>query len=136
MNRRELLRTGAALGTGGLVSVAGCTAPSDGSALREGFEDGLGDWRRDAAIGPEVDVEEFEWTVDVATEQATEGDRSLRIFNEGDYDDGTTWAEHSVPVEPGRAYTAEVTAQFWSESESFNTLRDAVFRLGPDPPEA
>lgn len=135
MNRRDLLQTGAAVGIGGLATIAGCTAPSDGSAFREGFEDGLGDWRSDAAIGPEVNVEEFEWTIDVSTDQAAEGDRSLRIFNEGDYDDGTAWAAHSVDVEPGGAYTAEVTAQFWSESESFNTLRDAVMRLGPDPPE-
>ncbi|PSP82412.1 hypothetical protein BRC83_08895 [Halobacteriales archaeon QS_1_68_17] len=30
------------------------------------------------------------------------GDRSLRIWNEGDYDDGVTWGVHPVAVEPGR----------------------------------
>ncbi|WP_152041923.1 hypothetical protein [Salinigranum salinum] len=135
MNRREVLRTGATIGLGGLGCLAGCTAPTAGSAFREGFEGGLGDWTSDAAIGPEVDVAEFEWTVVVSDEQAAEGDRSLRIFTEGDYDDGTAWAVHPVAVDPGRAYTAEVSAEIWSESESFNTLRDAVMRLGPSPPE-
>ena len=132
MNRRDLLRRGVALG---VVAVAGCTAPTDGAAFREGFEGGMGDWTADAAIGPEVDLVDFEWTVDVSTARASEGERSLRIFNEGDYDDGTTWVVHPVTVEAGRAYTARVRAAFWSESESFNTLRDAVMRLGPERPE-
>ena len=132
MNRREMLRRGAAVSVG---VMAGCTAPSAGSGFSEGFEAGLVDWTTGAAIGPEVDLSEFEWEVGVSTEQASEGERSLRLFNEGDYDDGTSWAVHSLPVTPGRAYTARVSAQFWSESESFNTLRDAVMRLGPEPPE-
>ena len=135
MRRRDALRAGALVGAGGVAGLAGCTAPTGGRAFREGFEDGLADWTADAAIGPEVDVADFEWTVAVSGEQAAAGDRSLRVFTEGDHDDGTTWAVHPVAVEPGRAYDAAVTAQFWSESESFNTLRDAVVRLGPEPPE-
>jgi hypothetical protein len=138
MHRRDVLRAGGATLAGGLPVLAGCTAPTGEAAFREGFESGLGAWTGDAAIGPEVDLAEFEWRVDVSDERAARGDRSLRVFNEGDYDDGTTWAvrEVDVGVEAGRAYTIEVTAGFWSESESFNTLRDAVMRLGPDPPEA
>jgi hypothetical protein len=134
MRRRRVLRAVAVAGTAG---VAGCRAGRTGTdrpAFREGFEDGLGDWTADAAIGPEVDSAEFEWTVDVSDEEAAAGERSLRIRNEGDHDDGTTWATHPVSVDPGRAYTATVRARFWSESESFNTIRDAVARLGPDPP--
>jgi hypothetical protein len=135
MRRRDALRAGALVGVGGVAGLAGCTAPSGDRAFREGFEDGMDDWATGAAIGPEVDVADFEWTVEVSGEQAAAGERSLRVFNEGDYDDGTSWAVHPVDVEPGRAYDAAVTAQFWSESESFNTLRDAVVRLGPEPPE-
>jgi len=131
MDRRTLLRRGVAAGLG---SVVGCVGPSDDVAFSEGFEDGMGDWTADAAIGPEVDVSAFEWEIDVSTARASEGERSLRVFNEGDYDDGTTWALHPVPVESGRAHTASVRAAFWSESESFNTLRDAVMRLGPERP--
>jgi len=132
MHRRDLLRTGAAVAA---TAVAGCLGDSRGPTFEEGFEDGLGEWGRDAAIGPEVDLPDFEWRIEVSGEQAHDGERSLSIFNEGDYDDGTCWAVRPISVDPGR-YTATVTVEFWSESESFNTLRDAVVRLGPEPPQA
>jgi hypothetical protein len=132
MLRRELLRIGAAAGA---LTVAGCPSSSSDPAFEEGFEDGLGDWETGAAIGPEVELEEFEWEFGVSGAEAASGDRSLRIWNEGDYDDGVTWGVHPVSVESGETYDVAVTAQFWSESESFNTLRDAVMRLGPEPPE-
>ncbi len=118
------------------MAVAGCSGGADGPAFEEGFEDGLGDWESGAAIGPEVELEDFEWEFGVSGAEAASGERSLRIWNEGDHDDGVTWGVHPVPVEPGRAYEVTVTARFWSESESFNTLRDAVMRLGPQPPDA
>ncbi|MCD2199619.1 hypothetical protein LPA44_06885 [Halobacterium sp. KA-4] len=136
MRRRDVLRTGAAAGIAGL---AGCVVPGDDddddAEFTESFEDGLGDWETGAAIGPEVDLAEFEWEVDVSDAQAATGDQSLRVWNEGDYDDGVTWAVHPVPVERGQAYEIEVEGQFWSESESFNTIRHAVMRLAPEPPE-
>jgi hypothetical protein len=96
----------------------------------------MGQWTTGAAIGPEVPLDEFEWEVTVSESEAAAGQRSLRIWNEGDYDDGVSWGVHSVPVESGRAYEASVSAEIWSESESFNTLRDAVMRLGREPPDA
>jgi len=132
MFRRDVLRAGAITGA---ATIAGCMGGSSGPAFEEGFEDGLGDWESAAAIGPEVELSEFEWEFGVSGEEAASGDRSLRIWNEGDYDDGVTWGVHPVPIESGQAYQITVTAQFWSESESFNTLRDAVVRLGPEPPE-
>ena len=137
MNRRDVLRAGAVAGIAGL---AGCVVPGGDddadSAFAESFEDGLGDWETGAAIGPEVDLAEFEWEVGVSDAQAVVGDQSLQVWNEGSYDDGVTWAVHPVSVESGRAYEVEVAGQFWSESESFNTIRDAVMRLGPEPPAA
>ena len=124
------------LAGGAAAALGGCLDAADAPAFAEGFEDGLGDWTAGAAIGPEVDLEDFEWTVEVSDAEAAEGTRSLRIWNEGDYDDGVTWAVHPVAVEPGRAYEVTVRAQLWSESESFNTLRDVVLRLGPAPPAA
>jgi len=132
MHRRDVLRTATAVG---ITGVAGCMVGSTDPAFREGFEEGLGEWESDAAIGPEVELEEFEWEFGVSETEAAAGERSLRIWNEGDYDDGVTWGVNPIPVDPGRAYRATVSAQFWSESESFNTLRDAVMRLGPEPPE-
>lgn len=130
MLRRDVLRTGAAVGFAGF---AGCTGGTDGPDFTDGFEDGIGEWESDAAIGPEVDVENFQWEFDVSNAEAVEGDRSLRVWNEGDHDDGVTWGVRPVSIESGQAYQVEATGQFWSESESFNTIRHAVMRLGPDP---
>lgn len=132
MQRRDVLRAGAGAVAAG-VAVAGCTGRDDGPDFTEGFEDGLGDWEPAATIGPEVDLADFEWEVDVSESEAAEGERSLRVWNEGDYDDGVAWASHTIPVESGRAYRIEASGQFWSESESFNTIRHAVMRLGPEP---
>ncbi|WP_050032445.1 hypothetical protein [Halorubrum halophilum] len=127
MRRRGLLRRSA--------GVAGCTGGSDDPAFEEGFEEDIGDWTFGAAIGPEVDIDEFDWEASFSEEEAASGERSLRIWNQGDYDDGVTWATHPIAIESGNAYRIEVTGQFWSESESFNTIRHALMRLGPEPPE-
>jgi hypothetical protein len=126
-----MLRAGAAAGA---VAVTGCLGRSSETAFEEGFEDGLADWESGAAIGREVELEEFEWEFGVSNSEAASGEQSLRIWNEGDYDDGVTWGVHPVSVEPGQSYDIAVSAQLWSESESFNTIRNVVMRLGPDPP--
>lgn len=121
---------------GGLALGSGCLGYQGGDlVLDEGFEDGLGEWEVGAAIGPEVPLEEFEREAVVSTEQAAAGERSLRLFTEGSYDDGVVWVTHGVPVEPGQAYDATVSLQAWSDSESFNTRRDVLARLGRERPE-
>jgi hypothetical protein len=129
MRRRDILRAGTGIAVTG---IAGCASQPDSPDFTEGFENGLGDWETDAAIGPEVDIEDFNWEAGVSEEEAASGDRSLRVWNQGDYDDGVTWATHPIPIEPGQAYRIEATGQFWSDSESFNTIRHAMMRLGPD----
>jgi len=122
---------------GGIALGSGCVGFQGGSvAFENGFEDGLGDWTVDAAIGPEVPLSEFDREATVSADQAAEGERSLRLDTEGDHDDGVLWVTHEVPVEPGQAYDATVSLQAWSESESFNSLRDVVARLGPEPPDS
>jgi hypothetical protein len=133
VHRRKLLAVGSITAASG---VAGCADRQTASDFVEGFEDGIGEWESGAAIGPEVDLAEFEWELDVSNEQAAEGERSLRIWNEGDYDDGVTWGVHPISVDPGTAYQITVSAQWWSESESFNTIRNVLMRLGPEPPSA
>jgi hypothetical protein len=145
MRRRDVLRIGGGIGVAGLAGCLGQapenesddTQPngSDDMGLQEGFEEGLGEWESAASIGPEVELPEFEWEVELSETEAAAGDRSVRIWNEGRYDDGTTWIVHPVAVEPGRAYHATVSAQFWSQSKSFNQIRTAVMRLGAEPPE-
>ncbi len=139
MHRREALRICGGIGVAGL---AGCLGGQSGTesnepselGLHETFENGLEGWEAGASIGPEVDTEAFEWEVELSDAEATRGDRSVRIWNEGRYDDGTTWVDHPVEVESGQAYSVTVSAQFWSPGESFNHVRSAVMRLGPESP--
>lgn len=137
MHRRTVLRKGTlGLAAGGVAGLGGCSVAEGDPRFSEGFEAGADGWETGAHIGPEEDVADFEWEIGVSGEQAATGEQSLRLFTEGDHDDGTCWAVHSVPVESGAAVEATVTASFWSESESFNVLRNAVVRLGPEPPES
>ena len=83
-HRRDALRAGLALGT---TALAGCTfGYGSDTGLDESFE-GTFDWEPTAHIGPEVALDEFEWDVAPTDERAHSGERSLRVFTEGDYDD-------------------------------------------------
>jgi len=131
LSRRDALKAGAGLG---LVGAAGClSAPAPEPLFEESFEDGL-DWETAAHIGPEEDLSDFEWAIERSDEQAVDGDWSLEIVTEGDHDDGTAWA--TTEVDPGDTDAFEVTFSAWSESESFNILRNAVAYLGPEAPES
>lgn len=129
MHRRDVLKI-----CGGGNGLAGCLAQSGETTFTEGFENGIGDWQGGAAIGPEVDLADFEWEIGVDDTEAVEGEHSLRVWNEGRHDDGTTWAIHPIPIESGRVYDVRVMAEYWSPGESFNLIRSAVMYLGPDPP--
>ncbi len=135
-SRRDALRAGAAVGLG--TALAGCTVPDrdgdDEALLRDGFEAGLGGWLPNAHIGPEQDVEDFEWEIRRSNERAASGDWSLEVFTEGDHDDGTAWV--TAELSPGDAEAFEVSFEAWSESESFNVLRHVVSYLGPEAPTA
>ncbi|MFW6448379.1 MAG: hypothetical protein ACOC0X_02430, partial [Halobacteriota archaeon] len=102
----------------------------------DGQEDPLADWETEAHIGPEVDLDAFEWSIESTDERAKSGERSVSIFTEGKYDDGTAWLVRAIDVEPGYAYEAEASVYAWSDSESFNELRKLVSYLGPERPES
>ncbi|MFW5938969.1 MAG: hypothetical protein ACOCSD_02620 [Halolamina sp.] len=136
--RRDAIRAGAAVGLG--TALAGCTVPGgndggdggDEALLTEGFEEGLGRWVPNAHIGPEEDVDDFEWEILRSNERAASGDWSLSVFTEGDHDDGTAWV--TTEISPDDAEAFEVSFEAWSESESFNVLRNVVASLGPEAP--
>ncbi|WP_224448162.1 hypothetical protein [Haloprofundus salilacus] len=138
LSRRDALQTSSLAIAGGLP-LAGCLrAPTngepDGPLVDEGFESPLDGWKTRAAIGSEVSVDEFEWTVERSDERADGGDWSLRIFTEGDHDDGVAWAVRPVELDAERTETFRVSVNAWSESESFNTLRNLTLYLGPEEP--
>lgn len=118
----------------GGLAIAGCVSDrTDEAVLTESFESALDGWDTRASIGPEVDVEDFHWEIERSNEQAYDGDQSLRIFTEGTYDDGTAWITRPLDLPDADTYTVEVQA--WSESESFNHLRDLVMVLAPESPD-
>jgi hypothetical protein len=130
--RRRFLRSGVAAAA---VGLAGCrTATGDDPLLTEGFESGMDGWRTHSHIGPEEEQSAFEWEIARSQTQAAAGEWSLEVFTEGDHDDGTAWATTELAV-PGGASSFSASVSAWSESESFNTLRNLVVSLGPDPPE-
>lgn len=143
LSRRDALRSGVAgaASLAGITSLAGCAkppsekptpAPSE-PLVEESFEDGLEPWSTRGNAGPEVPKGEFEWRIERSQEHAHSGEWSLSIFTEGDHDDGTAWATRKLtPPSSGQKY--QVSAQAWSPSESFNTLRHFVMYLGPNPP--
>lgn len=132
MHRRTFLEaTAATLPPAGL---AGCTGGSggDGAVLVEGFESPLADWEARAAIGAEVNLEDFQRAVERSDERAREGEWSLRVYTEGDHDHGTAWLTRPVELPDADRFAVELWA--WSESESFNVLRQLVAALGPEQP--
>ena len=131
-SRRDVLRSGAVVTFGGLAGCIG--APTRDSVLSEGFESGLNGWEPHAHIGPEEPLSAFEWEIERSRRQAATGDWSLELVTEGDHDDGTAWV--STELDPGEATSFSVSLQAWSESESFNTLRNLVAYLGPTEPTA
>lgn len=130
LSRRDALR---AAGTGLAAGLAGCTGETGTVTVEWGFEDD--DFETGGSAGPEVPPGEFEWRVERSRQEVYEGDWSLSVFTEGDHDDGTAWAVRPVEVEAGETYDARVGARAWSPSESFNTLRHLVMRLGNEKPE-
>lgn len=131
-SRRDVLRAGA---VSTLAGVAGCVgAPTNQPRFRESFESGLDEWTTHAHIGPEEPLSAFEWGIERSQSQAATGDWSLELFTEGDHDDGTAWV--TTELDPGDATSFSVSLQAWSESESFNILRNLVAYLGPNEPTA
>lgn len=130
--RRDVLRSGAGITAAGLAGCLG--APQRGSLLSESFETETDGWSTHAHIGPEEPLSAFEWTIERSREQAAVGDWSLKLVTEGDHDDGTAWA--TTELSPGDATSFTVSVRAWSESESFNILRNLVVFLGPEPPSS
>jgi hypothetical protein len=116
---------------------AGCG--SDGGTeyrLSEGFETDLREWETGADVpdDPNHPGRPVDWSITRSTERAATGDASVRYALDGRQDDGTVWVVRTVSVDPGRRYSADVSALAWSRRESFNTVAHLVAYLGPDRP--
>ncbi|MXR42942.1 hypothetical protein GRX01_16530 [Halobaculum sp. WSA2] len=135
MHRRDALRVAGGLASAGLGSLAGCVVGRrPPPTLSDSFEDGMDAWTTGAAIGPEVSLDEFERSISPSTERANSGARSVEVFTEGDYDDGIAWLTRTIDTTDLDADVLRVSVHAWSESESFNVLRNLAVRIGPEPP--
>lgn len=132
-----MFRRLATVGAVGIRSTAlvGCVGTAEPTSFNEGLEHGSDDWTTDATIGPEIDSDAFEWSVDASTEQAASGVQSTRFWIEGGFDDGVPWITDPIPVPGDSVFRIRVSAHRWSGSESVTTHRDVLLRLGRDRPE-
>ncbi|MFB6104460.1 MAG: hypothetical protein ABEJ57_05160 [Halobacteriaceae archaeon] len=134
--RRQVL---AALTTGSALAVAGCLGnTSADTRFTDSFESGLGDWDTGADVpeDPNNPGQPVQWSITTDTAHAVGGGKSVKYVLDGRQDDGTIWIVRPVAISADTAYTAAVSAQAWSHSESFNTLAHLVMSLGPDAPTA
>lgn len=111
--------------------------PSTPPVLEDGFEEGLGLWRRDAHVPPSVEdpTVPVPWFIDRVGDPVRGGQASVRLRLDGRQDDGTIWLERSLPVPAHSDLRVHVAAAFWSESESFNTTAETALYAGPVSPE-
>lgn len=56
----------------GVAAATGCSTPRERPGLAESFENGLGDCESTTAIGPEIDLEDFESKVGISDSEAVD----------------------------------------------------------------
>jgi hypothetical protein len=74
------------------------------------------------------------WSITQSDVQARTGTCSAQFDLDGKQDDGTIWLTRSFDTRgPGR-YRVTMILDFWSESESFNTIAKVAFYAGTAEP--
>jgi hypothetical protein len=101
------------------------------------FEDGFEGWVTDADLpeDPNRPGELVDWRIELAGNVSSSGSKSVLLYIDGTQDDGTLWIERKLHLEPNTQKTVNLSFQFWSESESFNTLGVVVGYAGSQNPE-
>ncbi len=104
--------------------------------LEEGFENGLGEWEKGADVpeDPTNPGHPMPWSIQQSDEQSFDGVYSARYFLDGHQDDGTIWLMQALTVEPTTTYPVQLSIEFWSPTESFNTIALVAMYLGNEPP--
>lgn len=111
------------------------TADTDAS-FSDDFEEGLNGWTPDAHVpeDPNNPGNPVAWEIDVSSNQSVSGSQSVRFMIDGLQDDGAIWIERKLSLEPNSVKNVNVTFQFWSPSESFNTIAVVVGYIGDKDP--
>ena len=108
------------------------------TVLREDFERGFGEWVPDADVplDPNNPGYAVEWRIERVKNFTYSGDYWLMLFIDGRQDDGTIWIERKISVRGNSQVKVDVSFQFYSDGESFNTIAGVVAYAGVRNPEA
>lgn len=100
------------------------------------FDNGFEGWVADADLpqDPNNPGELVDWKVELVSNISYSGAKSALFYIDGLQDDGTIWIEKKLTLEPNTAKNVNVSFQFWSESESFNTIAVVVGYVGTKNP--
>ncbi len=106
--------------------------------IKEGFEGGLGEWVTDADVplDPNNPGQPVEWNITRVSTIARSGQYSLKFFIDGRQDDGTIWIERKISANKNAQVQVGVSFEFYSESQSFNTIAAVCVYAGTSSPEA
>lgn len=111
--------------------------PPQNGTYTYSFEDGFEGWAAGADIpeDPNRPGELVDWSIELAGNVSFSGAKSALLYINGLQDDGTIWIERKLPVAPNSVRNVDVSFQFWSETESFNTLAVVVGYIGDKNPQ-
>ncbi|MGQ9479311.1 MAG: hypothetical protein ACUVQ0_04715 [Thermoproteota archaeon] len=102
------------------------------TVLEEGFEEGFGEWvaGADVPLDPNNPGQTVEWSITQVKNISKSGQYSLKLFIDGRQDDGTIWIKRKINVRKNAQVKAKVSFEFYSESESFNTIAVVCSYIG------
>ncbi len=103
----------------------------------EGFEQGLGDWVKDAdlPLDPNNPGHPVAWNISRVTSLSSSGQYSLELYIDGRQDDGTIWIEKRIPAKSNSQIHLSVSFEFYSEQESFNIIAGVCAYVGISNPK-
>ncbi len=108
----------------GILSVWFLYSTSNPVLYNESFEQGLGDWTKDAdlPLDPNNPGYPVAWNISRVTPLSSSGQYSLELYIDGRQDDGTIWIEKEIPAKSNSQIHVSVSFDFYSEQESFNLI--------------
>lgn len=106
--------------------------------ISEGFENGLEEWAADADVpqDPNNPGQPVEWHINRTAKVSHSGQYSLELSIDGRQDDGTIWIERKIAVPRNVRINVNISFDFYSERESFNTVAAICAYAGIRNPEA
>ncbi len=108
------------------------------TSFSDDFENGLGNWTTDAEVpeDPNNPGHPVDWSIELSTNQSVSPNYSVLFTIDGLQDDGAIWIEYKLSLQPNAIKNVNVTFQFWSPSESFNTIAAVIGYAGNKDPVA